>query len=98
MWKDTGSLTDLRAADSYFKLRRPNAVVDNDKELIPTKVTFQTILSSREKKLYVAVVFLLALCLGLLIATVLLATRGKADKIAETECKTQGCLFSATGK
>lgn len=100
MWKDTGSLTDLRAVDSYFKLRTANTVDDNhDNELKPTKVTFQTKPASREKKLYIVVVFLLVLCLGLLIATVVLATRERAvETVERSVCKTQDCLFSAAGK
>lgn len=99
MWKETGSLTDLRAVDSYYKLRSSNVVVDIDAgELKPTKVTFQTKISSREKKLYIAVVFLFLVCVGLFTATLVLASRRKAEETSENVCWTQECLFVATGK
>ena len=98
MWKETGSLTDLRAVDSYYKLRSSNAVIDNTGELKPTKVTFQTKISSREKKLYITVVFLFLVCVGLLIATAVLASRRKAEETSENVCWSQDCLFVATGK
>lgn len=99
MWKETGSLTDLRAVDSYYKLRSSNVVVDIDAgELKPTKVTFQTKISSREKKLYIAVVFLFLVCVGLFTATLVLASRRKAEETSGNVCWTQECLFVATGK
>lgn len=96
MWKETGSLTDLRVVDSYYKLRTNDRAVDN--ELKPTKVIVQRKLSSREKKLFLAVGFLFLLCLGLLIATVVLASRRKAEETFRSDCKTQDCLLVAASK
>ena len=96
MWKETGSLTDLRVVDNYFKLRTHDTAVDN--ELKPAKVIVQRKLSSREKKLFLAVGFLFILCLGLLIATVVLASRRKAEETFRFDCKTQDCVLVAASK
>lgn len=103
MWKDSGSLTNLTTVNDYFKLRTANA--DNvANEPRPVRVTLNSSkLSSKEKKLIFAVVFLSALCLALLIVSTVLATRQKFAQKSEQEtiksfCNTQDCLFAAVGK